>query len=91
MHEQMNIEKEPAMVNYCFGSKMSFVDAFTRILESEKIPYTTGAGPNGYVVCVEEKHLRKVTDTIQQWYEAMPVIHRGVWARDPRAHGIPVV
>jgi hypothetical protein len=77
----MGTPQKDGTIMYAFtGRKMiAEREAFLAILTHERIPYTTGVGPSVLCVFVEDKYGIRVREVVQQWYEALHVVHRVVW------------
>lgn len=69
-------------VAYEFGGEkqLANAEAFKAILKHEGVPYTTGVGPRISLVYVGVAHAHSVQRLVQQWYEAMHVVHKEVWS-----------
>lgn len=78
----MGIVQQDGQVLYAFNGRYQNAqqEAMRAILTHEKIPFTTGVGPQCLVVMVAPEYAIRVREVVQQWYEAVHVVHRIVWA-----------
>jgi hypothetical protein len=77
----MGIVQKDGKVLYAFSGRYALAqkEALQAILNHERIPFITGAGPGSVVIEVERHHAIRVREVVQQWYEAIHVVHHVVW------------
>jgi hypothetical protein len=78
----MGIVQKDGQVLYAFSGRYQNAqqEAMRAILTHEKIPFTTGVGPQCLVVMVAPEYGIRVREVVQQWYEAVHAVHRAAWS-----------
>lgn len=69
-------------IQYAFNGRFALAqaEALRTILTHEKIPFTVGVGSGYTVIEVDRVYGIRVREVVQQWYEALHVVHKEVWS-----------